>query len=52
MDATGAHDDYVRLPCSFDPETAAALVDRLAAAWTALPRSIGPHRAPTCRQER
>ncbi len=51
-DATGAHDDYVRLPCSFAPETAAALVDRLAAAWTALSRSIGPYRAPTCRQER
>ncbi|MEU4998162.1 PLP-dependent aminotransferase family protein [Streptomyces sp. NPDC021622] len=41
MDATGAHDDYVRIPYSFAPETAAALVDRLSAAWTALSRSSG-----------
>ncbi|WP_412077471.1 PLP-dependent aminotransferase family protein [Streptomyces xanthophaeus] len=48
MDATGAHDDYIRLPYSFAPETAAALVDRLSTAWTALSRSSGRHRATTC----
>lgn len=41
MDATGAHDDYVRIPYSFAPETTAALVDRLSAAWTALSLSSG-----------
>ncbi|MFJ7270448.1 PLP-dependent aminotransferase family protein [Streptomyces sp. NPDC099050] len=38
-DTTGAHDNYIRLPYSFAPETAAALVSRLSAAWTALSRS-------------
>ncbi|WP_424890142.1 PLP-dependent aminotransferase family protein [Streptomyces sp. XH2] len=35
-DTTGAHDNYIRLPYSFAPETAATLVSRLSAAWTAL----------------
>ncbi|MGW0882643.1 aminotransferase-like domain-containing protein [Streptomyces sp. NPDC002671] len=39
MDTTGAHDDFLRLPYSFTPDTATELVARLAAAWTALPRS-------------
>ncbi|MER7585641.1 PLP-dependent aminotransferase family protein [Kitasatospora sp. NPDC097691] len=38
MDPTGAHDDHLRLPYSFPPETAAALVTRLTTAWAALPR--------------
>lgn len=47
MDATGAHDDHIRIPYSFAPETATALVDRLSAAWTALSRSSGHPRAST-----
>lgn len=39
MDPTGAHDHYIRLPCSFAPDTAAELVSRLSTAWAALPRS-------------
>ncbi|MFJ3794357.1 PLP-dependent aminotransferase family protein [Kitasatospora sp. NPDC090091] len=38
MDPTGAHDDHLRVPFSFAPDTAAALVARLATAWAALPR--------------
>ncbi|MCP2346626.1 aminotransferase class I/II-fold pyridoxal phosphate-dependent enzyme [Nonomuraea roseoviolacea] len=41
MDPTGAHDDYIRLPCSFAPDISAELVSRLATAWAALPRSGG-----------
>ncbi|MFJ5549801.1 PLP-dependent aminotransferase family protein [Streptomyces sp. NPDC093225] len=39
MDPTGAHDDFLRLPYSFAPDTAAELVTRLAAAWTSLPHT-------------
>ncbi|WP_214318449.1 aminotransferase-like domain-containing protein [Nonomuraea sediminis] len=38
MDPTGAHDNYLRLPCSFAPDTSAELVSRLSTAWAALPR--------------
>ncbi|MFD8637695.1 PLP-dependent aminotransferase family protein [Streptomyces sp. NPDC059656] len=38
MDTTGAHDDFLRLPFSFAPDTARELVTRLTAAWTALAR--------------
>ncbi|MFI6599312.1 PLP-dependent aminotransferase family protein [Nonomuraea sp. NPDC050536] len=41
MDPTGAHDNYIRLPCSFAPDTSAELVSRLSTAWAALPRSSG-----------
>ncbi|MET9516318.1 PLP-dependent aminotransferase family protein [Streptomyces sp. NPDC002994] len=41
MDPTGTHDNYLRLPYSFAPETSAELVGRLSAAWAALPRSSG-----------
>ncbi|MER7753296.1 PLP-dependent aminotransferase family protein [Kitasatospora sp. NPDC097643] len=37
-DPTGAHDDHLRLPYAFAPETTAELVGRLATAWAALPR--------------
>ncbi|KIF06392.1 hypothetical protein PL81_07715 [Streptomyces sp. RSD-27] len=39
MDPSGAHDDHLRLPLSFAAPTATELVDRLSAAWAALPRS-------------
>ncbi|MFF2080754.1 PLP-dependent aminotransferase family protein [Kitasatospora sp. NPDC058162] len=39
MDPTGTHDNYIRLPYSFTPETAAELISRLSTAWAALPRS-------------
>ncbi|WP_030209548.1 hypothetical protein [Streptomyces sp. NRRL S-87] len=39
MDPTGGHDDFLRLPYSFAPDTAAELVTRLAAAWTSLPHT-------------
>ncbi|WP_206670992.1 PLP-dependent aminotransferase family protein [Streptomyces sp. CB01881] len=41
LDVTGAHDHYLRLPCSFPPRTAAELVGRLAGAWAEFSSSGG-----------
>ncbi|OQO95008.1 GntR family transcriptional regulator [Saccharomonospora piscinae] len=42
MDPTGRHDRHFRIPFLLAPEVLAALVDRLADAWTEL-RRHGPH---------
>jgi DNA-binding transcriptional MocR family regulator len=42
MDPSGAHDCYIRLPCTFPPEVLAEVVQRLRRSWDELQRQREP----------